>query len=239
MQPVASHVTSRLEDDRVVLPSARARRELSRVVHEHGAAARLLAFSSGGDHLHYLFAGARDAAGEAVRRIEITLSVRHPERPGFQPARIRPVQDQAHLARAAAYVIRQPRRHGVESDPVLDANAAADLLGFRCVGSAMVRQFRELLPRATAAAIAAEVGLPAPPALASGVAEAIAVADVADAAAGALAVDLSRCGGRLRGRLLAAAARGAPPALVAAVRGQLWLRATLAKAAAAPSPAKP
>jgi hypothetical protein len=262
MAPVGWHVTSRLEDDRVIAGTVAELREFARVVRKHGDPVGLLAFCCADTHAHVLFAGEREAVGEAIRRIEISLSRRHPGRPGFEAARIRPVHDQGHLVNAFRYVHRQHRHHGTGHDPGLDGCSVVDLLGARVMGARLVSNVRQHLPRTTREELARDAGVEVPPRFLSSPETplpAFTLDQLVEATAAALGLPgLGGRGPRIRRAVSAAiaiadtvapefataadisvrcvrAARRLPaePALLAAIRTQLWLRALSARSDAA------
>src|SRR5262245_5666905 len=122
----------RLQDDRVIAPSPAERRLLARTVLRMTRRCFLLVFALVDTHVHLEVARCtREAAGELARRIELSLG-RLLELPvGFERARVKTIVDQAHLAAAFRYTLRQDRHHGVDVDPLRDATSLPDLLGMR------------------------------------------------------------------------------------------------------------
>ncbi|MES2642218.1 MAG: hypothetical protein V4850_22230 [Myxococcota bacterium] len=159
MTPIGFHVTMRLSDDRVIAPSAAARRRIARLVRYHGAACGLLAFRVVDSHLHVLLLCDRAAAGEFARRLAIAIqAVITPGAP-FEPCRCRPFTDAAHLRNAFDYVLRQNARHGVAHDPRHDGSVLPDLLGLRIGGRDIALRVREYLPRVTREDLLVHLGL--------------------------------------------------------------------------------
>ncbi len=144
---IGHHVTLRLADDRPLVTSAAARRIASSSVVRVADTFGLLAFGFADTHLHVLVAADRLRAGECARRVEISLQQRLGLRLPFQPARVRPVENQAHLQRAFLYVLRQLEHHGLEVDRAHDGSSLPSLLGIRIDASNMRARVAALLPR--------------------------------------------------------------------------------------------
>jgi hypothetical protein len=196
-EPVAQHVTMRLCDSRVIAPLAPARRTAARTLLETGVAHGLLAFHVVDTHAHALLACSRIAAGQFARRAQIALSKRLRLGCPFDPARIRPVNDQWHLQRSILYILNQSQRHGFADDAAHDGSSLPDMLGWRVAEVALATAVRALAPRLL---------VPAPAERATLMAAAVRPDLLADAACGALALaDLSgRSASSMAGRRAAA-----------------------------------
>ncbi len=147
VESIGHHVTMRLADDRPLVTSSAARRIAASALLRVGDSLGLLAFAIADTHVHVLVSADRLHAGECARRIEISLQRCLAPRVRFQPARIQPVQDQAHLQNAFLYVLRQLERHGLDVDPAHDGTALPDLVGLRVTGSRLEARVAALLPR--------------------------------------------------------------------------------------------
>ncbi len=146
-EPFAYHVTIRLLGDRVIAPSVSARRAAARCVLHAGAARRLVAFRIADTHLHALLAARRAAVGDFIRSVTRRLHGALDLGATFEPARLRCIRDQRHLASATKYVFEQESRHGLALDPLHDTSSLPDLIGARVVCSHSGPLLRELLPR--------------------------------------------------------------------------------------------
>ncbi len=144
--PLGFHLSLRLADDRVIAPSAEARREVAAAVLKVGREAELLAFGLADTHLHLLAACDRGAAGRLAWRVELSVQARLRPKVGFDPPRWWPVRDQRHLGRAFPYVLSQDH-HGAFRDPFRDGTNLPDLLGLRLIGRYTASNVRRRLPR--------------------------------------------------------------------------------------------
>lgn len=160
--PLGYHLTARLTDDRVLAPTAAARRELASIIYDQGEERGLVAFGAADNHLHIAAACDRATASELARYTLMSLRWRLQLSAAFEPCRIRPIVDQRHLGNTAGYAFRQEARHGVECDPFHDASSLVDLLGLRRLGPKTSARFRSLLPRLSPHVLAATAGIPAP-----------------------------------------------------------------------------
>jgi hypothetical protein len=159
MAELGQHIILRLEDDRVIAPTAAARRILARAVLEVARPHCPLAFNGVDTHLHLETAGSGAQASELARRLKLSLVPRLGLEVGFAPARIKPILDQHHLRRTFAYILRQHDHHGYDEDPHHDASNLPDLLGLRLVGGYTAANVRSLLPRVRRADLLAALGL--------------------------------------------------------------------------------
>lgn len=157
-QPIAQHVTTRLDEDRPLVSTARERRILVRVVHGLGRGSGLLAFSAADTHLHLLAALALAEARELMRRVTISLQLRLKLGSPFQKARCRSVLNLWHLQRALHYIHNQERRHGLVGFDTGEASSLPDLLEMRPLGNYLIGRVRRHLPRLTRNELLAEVG---------------------------------------------------------------------------------
>lgn len=146
MPALGYHCVFRLADSRAIAPTVAARRALARTLFEIGVPAGLLAFRGSGDHLHAELVGDREAAGAFAQAAGSALKQRLALPVGFLPTHLEPIDDQRHLVRTFAYVLRNAEKHGVVDDPMHEASALPELLGFRVAGSAILPRVRALLP---------------------------------------------------------------------------------------------
>jgi len=249
-EPIAQHVTMRLEDSRVIAPTAGQRRAAARTLLEMGAGDGLLAFHVVDTHAHAVVSCSRARAGQLARRVEISLRARLGLPCRFEPARIRPVLDQWHLQRSVLYVIRQEERHGICADPARDGCSLPDVLGWRVADDKLAARLRAFVPRVRLAAPVDASTLasvePDPELLAEAAAAALALADLGGRAAATVqarrAAAWAGAAETLRGAALASALAitrrrvaqtltepPPPPALIRAVRMQLRFRTWLAR----------
>jgi hypothetical protein len=163
MPPLAHQVILRLRDDRVLAPSPAARRLLASIVLRAGREPGLFAFRAADTHLHCALLADAGTATEFGRRAAIALgrALRLPV--GFNPARVLPVVDQAHLNNLFSYIQGQGAHHGLEVDPFHDAGNLPDLLGIRLLGSYTIPRVREHLPRVRRAELLRHLGRTALP----------------------------------------------------------------------------
>lgn len=159
MEPLGWHITARLRDDRVIVRDDGSRRIAATVILRAGVDARLVAFRVVDTHVHALLAVSRPEAGRFATRAlgSLVQALDLPVR--FEPARLRPVEDQRHLRNAFDYVLRNHRHHDVAGDPWHDASCLPDLLGLRTVGAHAIPVVRALLPRVTRADLLAHLGV--------------------------------------------------------------------------------
>lgn len=159
MEPLGWHITARLRDDRVIASDAISRRVAATVVLRAGQGSRLMAFRVVDTHVHALLATPRAEAGRFATRAlgSLVQALDLPVR--FEPARLRPVEDQRHLRNAFDYVLRNHRHHDVAGDTWHDASNLPDLLGLRTVGAHTIPVVRALLPRVTRDDLLAHLGV--------------------------------------------------------------------------------
>ncbi|MEJ7735552.1 MAG: hypothetical protein WKG00_40995 [Polyangiaceae bacterium] len=246
----------RLEDSRVIAPTAGQRRDAARTLLQMGAGDGLLAFHVVDTHAHAVLACSRARAGQLARRVEIALRARLRLPCRFEPARIRPVLDQWHLQRSVLYVIRQEERHGICVDPARDGCSLPDVLGWRVADETLAARLRSLVPRVRLAAPADASTLagvePDPELLAEAAAAALALVDLDGRSAatvhGRRAAVWAGAAEALRGAAVASALAitrrrvaqllaepPPPPAWIRAVRTQLRFRTWLARGIVASS----
>lgn len=175
------HVTMRLVVDRVLASTPAALRRSARVLLARGAARGLLSFGVADTHLHAVLACDRATAGVFAQTVEAALRIVLRLPVPFEPARIRPILDQRHLAHAARYALRQDARHGLSLDPMHDGSALPDLLAMRVIDTRIAARLAAELPRWSRAELLAVLGVE----LAPGPLD---FAQLADAAAAALAL---------------------------------------------------
>jgi len=149
MKELGSHMMFRLEDDRVIAPSIRHRRALARAVYRVCAHYQLICFGAADTHLHLELAEPRERLGRFTQRLTEALrrSLRLPVR--FRRPTIKPLADQYHLQNTFHYSLNQRNRHGILSDPFLDASSLPELLCMRFLPTDSIGRVRELLPRLT------------------------------------------------------------------------------------------
>lgn len=179
--PIGFHVTMRLADDRPIATTMPDRRTLARVVLGQGSARGLLAFGAADNHLHAELATDRETAGAFCRYVGSALRGRLRLAVPFEPARIRPLEDQRHAYATFRYALRQDARHDLHLDPAREGTSLPDLLGLRVLDASLVGRVRRHLPRVQESELAAAL----PPGLQQGD---IDLAFLADAAAAAFAL---------------------------------------------------
>ncbi len=239
------HVVHALEDRRVIATAAAHLRVVARTVVEAGGDA-LLCFRGSDNHLHSVLLADRARAGAFARTVANMLWHRLRLPVPFEPARIRPIRDQAHLRNTFDYVLGNAEHHGAPHDPLFESSNLPDLLGLRELGAVTRTCVRAALPRVGRPDLSRLLGVEelsarfvaehlveaacaavALPTLDTGSREALAVRIAALHVAGPhlapgqvdTLFDLpSRTGSRLR-------ARAANPALVGAIGLQMDLRA--------------
>lgn len=97
MEPIGWHVTLRLEDGRNLVPGIAERRLLARAVLGAGRERGLFAFAAPDTHVHLALAAGRHEAGRLAHAVACALRHRLRVPVSFEPARFRPVAEQAHL----------------------------------------------------------------------------------------------------------------------------------------------
>ena len=136
-----------LDDDRVLAPSVGARRELARSVYRACRGFSLLAFGAADTHLHLAALEDRERCGKLVHGLCCSLRSSLDLPVPFAPVRYKALVDQHHMRNAFHYTLGQRNRHGVQSDPFLDASSLPELLGLRLLGTDRLLLVREHLPR--------------------------------------------------------------------------------------------
>ncbi len=193
MKELGYHLMFRLDDDRVIAPSDAARRTLARTVYRVSAGFKLLAFGAADTHLHVVALCDRRRAGQLAQAIACALRIALALPVPFFPVRIKALEDQHHMLSAFHYVLSQRNRHGIHSDPFLDASSLPELLGMRLLTCDCVKRVREHLPRVSRTDLLRHLG---PPQLEPGrftPTPSVEYQLLRDAAAGALGLaDLSR-----------------------------------------------
>ncbi len=147
MVELGYHIMLRCDDDRVLAPSDQARRALARAVYRVAERFPLLSFGAADNHLHLVVlcdrARAAELAGRLKRSMRWTLGLRV----DFFPVRIKRLADQHHLVSAFHYSLGQRNKHGVRSDPYLDASSLPELLGLRLLATGTIPLVREWIAR--------------------------------------------------------------------------------------------
>ncbi len=150
---IGYHVTMRLSDDRGIARSATQLRHAARIFHRHGESRGLVAFRIADTHAHALVVGPREEAGrfalfvEAALRKELRIPV------AFERCRIRPIDNERHLANTLRYTLKQEAHHGTAFDLAHDGSSLVDLLGMRLTAPWLLERVRQLLPRLKRAVI--------------------------------------------------------------------------------------
>jgi len=149
MSTLGHHIMIRCDDDRVLAPSPAARRALAQAVYRVATTFPLLCFGGADTHLHLVVlsdhADAVDLAGRLKRSLRHALGLEV----GAILVRIKPLADHHHLVNAFHYVLGQRNRHGVQSDPFLDASSLPELLGIRRLATDATERVREQIARLT------------------------------------------------------------------------------------------
>jgi hypothetical protein len=159
MSALGEHIRCRLRNDGPIAATPERRRVVARIILEKGRDFDLLAFGLADTHLH-LAKGEAGAGGELARRVEIAITRRFGLEVGFERVRIEAVVDIWHLYRVFEYVLRQDRRHKIETDPLREATNLPDLLGLRGIGGYTAGNVRRLLPRVTRGQLLELLGAP-------------------------------------------------------------------------------
>jgi hypothetical protein len=146
-EPIGFHVTIRLADDRPIATTPAALRTVARVVLGQGEARGLLAFGAADDHIHAALATDRACAGAFARYVESALVWQLGLAARFDPARIRPLQDQKHAYNTFHYAHRQDTRHELDLDRAREGTSLPDLLGLRVLETSLIARVRRHLPR--------------------------------------------------------------------------------------------
>jgi hypothetical protein len=129
------HIRLRLEDDRVIAPTADQRRLVARVVLDQSRRYNLLAISLADAHLHGEVVCDRQAAGRLSYGVEASLKQRLSLPVGFVQYDPEPIRDARHLRNTFRYILTQHQRHGLPhlrgrtSDVVHARRAMAAVIG--------------------------------------------------------------------------------------------------------------
>ena len=143
----------RLSDDRVIAPTPGELRIAACTLIERGRPHRLLGCSVADTHAHAVLLCSRAAAGQFAGRGASALRYAMRLAVPFEPASIRPIRDQRHLANAFDYVLRQEQRHGIARDGFHEGSNLPDLVGLRVVGHDCAKLLRQYLPRTSQASL--------------------------------------------------------------------------------------
>lgn len=155
---LAWHVIHALEDRRVLATSTAHLRVVARTVLEAGADA-LLCFRASDNHVHSVVLADRAGAGVFARAVANMLWHRLRLPVPFEPARVRPIRDQAHLRNTFDYVLGNAEHHGAPHDTLFEASNLPDLLGLRELGAVTRASVRAALPRVDRPALLALLGV--------------------------------------------------------------------------------
>ncbi len=152
------HLMFRTDDDRVIAPSRSKRRLLARTVYRIGRRYRILSFGAADNHFHLVVCCSREEAGRLAQSLCVALRSLLEIAVPFFPVRFKAIRDQRHLETAFHYALSQRNRHGVHSDPYLDACSLPELLGARTIPTDCRQFVREMLPRVTRAQLVRHLG---------------------------------------------------------------------------------
>jgi len=148
MSELGFHVMLRSDDDRVLAPSPALRRGLARSLYRVATGFPLTAFGAADNHLHLEVLGDRAMAGDLAHRVMCSLHWALELPVEFAPVRYKRLEDQGHKRSTFHYTLNQRNRHGVQSDPFLDASSLPELLGMRVLDPGdSVRLVSEHFPR--------------------------------------------------------------------------------------------
>ncbi len=147
MSELGFHMMFRADDDRVLAPRPELRRALAVSIYRVAAPFPLLAFGAADTHLHLEALCERKAATDLAHRVMCSLRWSLGLTVPFRPVRMKRLDDQHHLVATFHYVLKQRNRHGVATDPCLDASSLPELLGMRVISSDTLRRVREHIPR--------------------------------------------------------------------------------------------
>ncbi len=129
-----------------IAPRTAARRELARTVYRIADTRGLLAFGAAEDQLHAVVVCARQQAQGVARQLAVALRSRLGVGVPLCPDQLHELRDHSHLRSVFHLVLNQRNRHGLHSDPFLDASSLPELLGARLLRTGSVELVRELLP---------------------------------------------------------------------------------------------
>ncbi len=149
----------RREDDAVLAPGTHARRAWSALVARVAKGWPVVAFHAPDTHAHVPALGTRAEVGELARRLQIGLGHLLGRAEKLEPARLKPIHDQAHLRNLFRYVLDQERHHGIAPDPFHEASALPDLMGLRVNAGWMRPVVAQHLPRVRRADLVELLGL--------------------------------------------------------------------------------
>ncbi len=155
MEPIGWQLILRTVDDRVLAPNPPTRRCIARVMAAYEGLG-IYVFAVADTHLHIGVLASRSVAGRIAKRV--VLSLHRLLGYDFEPVRLRPIHDQAHVRSLLHYILRQSEHHGLSNDPFHESSAILDLLGLRVVMPALAGRVREHLPRLKAAEVEAHLG---------------------------------------------------------------------------------
>ena len=112
-----------------LFPSEQERRAAVRVIVAR-AGLWLVVFGIVDDHVHLILVSDRKRAAKVARAVK--LGLRSISVMPFEPPYLELVKTRPHLLRLAAYVIEQPRKHGLDVHPALwSGSCFADIVGAR------------------------------------------------------------------------------------------------------------
>jgi len=158
LQPIGHHMRMRLEVDKVIARSDPERRQLARTILQRSQPFDLLAFGAVDTHLHLMPAEQMERSVELCRRIAISWRLMDPDGPRLVTLPPKPIKDQWHLQNTFNYILDQEPRHGCEVDLFHEASVLPDLLGLRVMGTQVLQNVRQLLPRVQRSQLLARLG---------------------------------------------------------------------------------
>ncbi len=147
MKELGQHIMIRTDDDRVLAPSDRQRRALAETIYRIATGFPLLSFGAADNHLHLALLCQRLLAARFVQSLLCALHWALDLPVGFFPVRYKPLADQGHLLSTFHYTLEQRNKHGVQSDPFLDASSLPELLGMRLLPTDSIGRVREHVAR--------------------------------------------------------------------------------------------
>jgi hypothetical protein len=143
-EQIGNHVTLRLH--KLIAESVKERRALARCVLECARSFILLMFRVVHTHLHLEPAELDPRTNEMVRRIKIGWKRRYPRLPPLITLPTKPICSQGHLENTFTYQLDQEPHHNVWADPLHESSGLPDLLGLRVTGRHLIKKVKRKLP---------------------------------------------------------------------------------------------
>ncbi len=147
MVPLGHHIRIRLADNRVIAPTPKQQRLITRIVLEQGRRDTLLCTSLAGTHLHLDALCSEARSSRLVQRITSSVKQRLTLPLGFTHYPHEPIRDHRHLCYSTRYIFTQHQHHGLPPEQTLDGTNLPDLLGMRFIGSYTLENLRKWLPQ--------------------------------------------------------------------------------------------